>query len=478
MKKILIFLLTISLLMLSILGLACAPQDTNENDDDWTEQTMTYPQDPKFVDFDKLLGKSYFECQEMSAHDPSIFQDEDGTFYVFSTHGLGARQVQIRKSEDLIHWQTLPCAIDSSELQEGKTYAGQPNTDVWAPDVIKGADGKYWLYYSMSRWGSSRSYIGLAKSDKVTGPYYHDSMVLTSSGGGGPNAIDPNVIKDPKTQKLYMVYGSFFGGIYIKELDAATGRAKDQDFGKKLVGGSGMAIEGPYIVYNREHDNYYLFVSYGSLSSDYNIRVARSAKIDGDYIDADGNLLGMMTHLNQNYGTKILGGYAFTNDPKNELNLGWMAPGHNSVIKANKDWFLAHHVRTYRYGEGPHIMHIRKMVFNEDGWPAVSPFRYAGQANNKYSLENLAGDYQLIFQGKDTVKEPKTAISVRLNQDGAVTGEITGTFSVWEDGKLSITIQQTCYKGFVEAAWNNDQKRNTLAVSLIGGGESILGRRV
>ena len=103
-------------------------------------------------------------------------------------------------------------------------------------------------------------------------------MVLTSSGGGGPNAIDPNVIKDPKTQKLYMVYGSFFGGIYIKELDAATGRAKDQDFGKKLVGGSGMAIEGPYIVYNREHDNYYLFVSYGSLSSDYNIRVARSAK--------------------------------------------------------------------------------------------------------------------------------------------------------------------------------------------------------
>ena len=43
---------------------------------------------------------------------------------------------------------------------KGQKLAGQPDTDVWAPDVIKARDRKYWLYYSMSRWGSQHHISG------------------------------------------------------------------------------------------------------------------------------------------------------------------------------------------------------------------------------------------------------------------------------------------------------------------------------
>lgn len=485
MKK--IFSLILAVLLAFTIGLigGCNRNidDTPKDTKDDMEKEMAYPDNPQFLAFDQLMGqRNYFEQKEMYAHDPSIFQDTDGTFYVFSTHGNGDFQVQIRKSTDLINFETLPCAISNDELTEGKKYTGQKKVDVWAPDVIKGSDGKYWLYYSMSTFGSQTSYIGLAKADKVTGPYYHDSMVITSKqGDSGPNCIDPNIIKDPKSQKLYMVYGSFAGGIYIKELDASTGRALDNNFGVRLVGRNNawMAIEGPYIVYNPKFKNYYLFLSYGSLSSDYNIRVARSSKIDGEYVDADGNNLSLMTDLSQNYGTKILGGYAFTQDSKNELKNGWMAPGHNSVINTTKGWFLVHHVRTYRYGEGPFMMQVRKMVFNEDGWPVVSPFRYAGEVNNTYTSEKIAGQYQFIFQGKDTSSIAKTAVLVNLEKDGHVSSdEFSGQYSVAKDGKMTMYIGDIVYKGFIQATWDNDANQKTLAISLLGAGESVIAKRI
>ena len=472
--------------MLSVflaLSFTACQKDQDNNTNDNTEKAMTYPKNPQFTPFDELRRqKNYTDQKEIFAHDPSVFQDTDGMFYVFSTHGNDGFQVQIRVSNDLINWQTLPCAISNSELTEGKNHTGQTNIDVWAPDVIKGTDGKYWMYYSMSTFGSQTSCIGLAKANSVTGPYTHDSLVIKSvQSTSGPNCIDPNLIIDPKTDRLYMVYGSFAGGIYIKELDINTGRALDEDFGKRLVGRNNawMAIEGPYIVYNAQHKNYYLFLSYGSLSSDYNIRVARCSTVDGDYIDTEGNLISDMTDLNQNYGTKILGGYAFTQDSQNELKTGWMAPGHNSVINTDKGWFLVHHVRTYRYGEGPHMMQVRKIMFNEDGWPVVSPFRYAGDTNNTYTTEKIAGEYEFIFQGKENQRDANTAVLISLDKNGKlIANEISGSFEVTSKGKLTVNIQGKTYKGFVEAAWDNDTNQNTLAISLLGSGESILARRV
>ncbi len=64
-----------------------------------------------------------------------------------------------------------------------------------------------------------------------------------------------------------------------------------------------------------------------SLFSNYNIRVARSKTIDGPYLDFHGQEMTDTSLPPNDVGLKILGGYTF-NDGE-----GWVAPGHNSVLK-------------------------------------------------------------------------------------------------------------------------------------------------
>ncbi len=79
-----------------------------------------------------------------------------------------------------------------------------------------------------------------------------------------------------------MLYGSFWGGCHVLKLNKTTGFAEEEGIGvciarrPKWQSGS---MEGPYMVYNAQNNYYYLFVSYGSLKSDYNIRVGRSRSI-------------------------------------------------------------------------------------------------------------------------------------------------------------------------------------------------------
>ena len=106
-----------------------------------------------------------------------------------------------------------------------------------------------------------------------------------------------------------MVYGSWSGGIFLLELDPETNEpihpgtndADDVDayYGRRLIGGFHHAIEGPYIQYDRESGFYFLFVSYGNLQQQggYQIRVFRSDKPDGVYMDASGHTLGIKDDL-------------------------------------------------------------------------------------------------------------------------------------------------------------------------------------
>ena len=79
-----------------------------------------------------------------------------------------------------------------------------------------------------------------------------------------------------------MLYGSFWGGCHVLKLNKTTGFAEEEGIGvciarrPKWQSGS---MEGPYMVYNAQNNYYYLFVSYGSLKSDYNIRVGRSRSL-------------------------------------------------------------------------------------------------------------------------------------------------------------------------------------------------------
>jgi arabinan endo-1,5-alpha-L-arabinosidase len=63
-------------------------------------------------------------------------------------------------------WQTI---LADAFTHVGTDKDNKPSESTWAPDVIKMA-GKYYMYYSLSLFGSGKSYIGRVEANSVTGP--------------------------------------------------------------------------------------------------------------------------------------------------------------------------------------------------------------------------------------------------------------------------------------------------------------------
>ena len=159
------------------------------------------------------------------------------------------------------------------------------------------------MYYCNCEGSSPRSALGIAVADDVEGPYEDLGIILKSGQSAGtpdeeggaydarvePNVVDPCVFFD-ESGRLWMMYGSYSGGIYILELDTETGFPIEKGYGKKLLGGNHLRIEASYVIYSPETEYYYMFLSFGGLTADggYNIRVCRSKNPDGPYFDAQG----------------------------------------------------------------------------------------------------------------------------------------------------------------------------------------------
>ena len=184
---------------------------------------------------------------DMAVHDPSIIRAADGTFYVFGSH------LSVAKSTDLMSWTRVADGVNdqnplfntySSEIAEGIAwtdgYVGN-----WAANVVQAPNGKYWFYYNHCGQNDPReavptevcfhrSYLGLAESDSIEGPYVDKGVFLRSDyrspeefasfpldngqttydGAVDPNVIDPTTFFDKNNQN-WMYNGSFTGGIFI-----------------------------------------------------------------------------------------------------------------------------------------------------------------------------------------------------------------------------------------------------------------------
>lgn len=278
---------------------------------------------------------------KVSVHDPSILK-ADGEYYIFGSHMSAA------KSSDLLNWEKVADGYSKKNpvygqiydvADEAFAYSGSKNslikTDdkqvhVWAPDVIYNeTTGLYYMYYcTTSTWNASNLCYGTSTTPE--GPYEWQGALIYSGFNRKtilgtdvldyvdedyayknyikgaqynyedyPNAIDPTVFYDADG-RMWMVYGSWSGGIFLLEIDKTTGlvihpeadKANNVDpyYGKRLLGGGHISIEGPYIMYVETSGYYYLFVSYGALTSNggYQVRVFRSKTVDGEYVDMNG----------------------------------------------------------------------------------------------------------------------------------------------------------------------------------------------
>jgi arabinan endo-1,5-alpha-L-arabinosidase len=413
----------------------------------------------------------------VSVHDPSIFKDDDGKYYTFGSHFDAASSTDLMKWTQFSSgnnankasklygsnptWQTI---LADAFTHVGNDGDGNPSPSTWAPDVIK-IGGKYYMYYSLSLFGSGKSYIGRVEANAVTGPYSNSREVIKSfTGGGNPNAIDPCLFYDADS-KLWMVYGSFFGGIYILEMETSginAGLPKSgQNYGTRIWNGASDGPEGPYIFYNPETAYYYLMISHGSLSTDYNMRVARSVNPNGPYYDIQGNNTGSVA----NGGNKLAGNYQFAGASK-----GYAALGHNSVLREDGDYYVIYHSR-YRSGTdgvtGNHNQFVNRLFLNSDGWPVLAPNRYAGEKLGRVDAADVAGSYDLVVHTTGNTQTFAESSVYSFEADGGIK-QNSGTVGSWElmgDYYLRVTINGTAYNGVIAPQWNNDLSRAGLSVT-------------
>ena len=461
-----------------------------------------------------------------AVHDPSILE-ADGKYYIFGTHMTAAVSEDLRtwimKADGYLPgnrvWGNL-----FSKVSHAFDYAGGPQsvipTDdrgyhVWAPAVIwNDTIGKYMMYYcTSSTWNASNLCFGI--SDSVEGPYTWQGALIYSGfdrntiqatdvaqyadedwiakhylNAAGtynynhyPNALDPAVFYD-ENHRLWMVYGSWSGGIFLLELDPATGlvihpeadekNGTDPYFGKRLMGGNHQSMEGPTVLYDAEAGWYYLFVSYGGLAAHggYQIRVFRSRTPDGDYEDMKGERPGGFAHFR--CGLKLSGNYILPS-----VRTAYMATGHNSaMIGSDGKRYVCYHTRFNNNSER-HTPQVKQFGLNEEGWPCLLPYTTRGEEiPETFDAKDVPGRYYVINQGtliNDQIAEPAV---VYLREDGSAGGEeITGAWSL-SDGTafLHLTLDGTEYSG-VLCRMRDDADNEVIVFSAAGQNESVWGVR-
>lgn len=470
------------------------------------------------------VNSELIQYNDVAVHDPSVFRDDDGTYYVVGSH------LAMASSEDLITWtsEAPGIALENPDLTDYPLF-GNYETEVaegiewtggyvgsWASDIRKLADGKYYFYFNHCTNPASgvcdapRSYLGLATSeDSIFGPYENQGIFLWSgqtdaeidqgygvgeiesyNGNIHPNAIDPHTFHD-KDGNLWMIYGSYAGGIHILAMDESTGLPEPgQGYGKHLTGGDHSAIEGTFVLYSPETDYYYMFASFGGfVSTDgYNIRIARSRTPDGPYLDAEGNDMALARGGWDGiapYGVKLMGGFNFRSRTGDDHgSRGYLAPGHNSAYydEATGQHFLITHTRFPDRGE-QHAIRVHELMATADGWLVASPHRYALiEGDNVVDSEDVVGDYQFINHGKDINREARQSQAMTLHDDGTITGEVTGTYQLDPEALNRIVLQLDglgSYEGQLRWQWDERIAELVPAFSAVSGsGESVWGTRL
>jgi arabinan endo-1,5-alpha-L-arabinosidase len=432
----------------------------------------------------------YLSWGTYNVHDPSIIKAGE-YYYCYSTDvafGTAVQAgIQVRKSKDGVEWKYVGWVFNG--LPGGAQYiqsrGTQPFNALWAPYIMK-VGTEYRLYYSLSSSTPRLSVIGLATATNPEGPWTEQDLVVTSLNDNSvqTNAIDPSVIVTPAGEH-YMYYGSAWDGIYVLKLNAATGlAASNGDKGRRIAnrgftgGKYNGNIEAPEIIYNSELKKYFLFISYDWLETKYNVRVCRADNPEGPFYDYAGN----DANENVDHGPMILAPYQF------DGHSGWQGTAHCAVYTdGGTQYYMAHQGRP---GINKFYMdlHVRKLFWTPDGWPVVSPQRYAGEDNALVSKDSLAGNWEQIVLGyrivpgyaeEQTTPDFQTSTVLALAADGTINGNAANAWTYnapWLELKWNNGFTD---KVLVQKGWDWEKKQNTIIFTgLNNTGTAIWGKKI
>ena len=296
-------------------------------------------------------------------HDPSTLAECDGKYYTFGTGGGGLI------SEDGWSWHS---------------GADRPGGGA-APDVLKIGD-RYLCIYGATGGGLGGGHAGriLTMWNKTLDPQSPDFKwseaveVCYSDGMEDQDAIDPGLLLDPTTGRLWVSYGTYFGTIRLIELDPKTGFRVKGNQEKDIA----IDCEASDLMYRDGW--YYLLGTHGTccdgVNSTYNIVCGRSRSVTGPYLD--------------NMGRDMLQGGG-----KMVLSAGNRAtgPGHFGLfVEEEGVEKMSFHYEADYNRSGRSVLAVRSLLW-KNGWPvAADPFKegtYEIESERRgYSLE-LAVDF-------------------------------------------------------------------------------------
>jgi arabinan endo-1,5-alpha-L-arabinosidase len=293
-------------------------------------------------------------------HDPSTIVKCKDEYWVFYT-GNGVLSYH---SKDLITWERGPQAITNRPtwltdvVPNGGGRGGGGGASFWAPDVIHFGD-RYLMYFSFSAFGKNTSAIAMAWNPTLdpNDPNYkwtEEGIVVQSKTEDDFNTIDPGIVQTPDGG-LWLCFGSFWSGIKLIQLDPKTGKRIAPDSPMYSLAHTRM-IEASDIYF---HDGYYyLMLDWGKccsgITSTYDMRVGRSQKITGPYLDKDGK------DMLQGGGSELLG-----------TDGAFIGPGHPGILKEGDKYWMSMHYYDGASGNPRGTLAIRPLTWDKDGWPVV-----------------------------------------------------------------------------------------------------------
>ena len=495
-----------------------------------------------------LISAGAASYKRVSVHDPSIVvaysengkvtgeKSETATkmYYIFGSHKAFA------KSSDMMNWTTFSNNIqnDQNELFANEiawSSLGGSNYDVngnlWAPDVIWNRAMKKWCMYMSVNGDNWYSTIVLLTSDSPEGNWtyvgpvvysipwkasesnvkkytdLYEVLGLDSSASMpsrykenrngnqtyGMNAIDPCVFYDEEGT-LWMVYGSWFGGLYALQLDGETGlRDKTRKYelkggsatsaqedpyqGIKVYGGFHVSGEAPYVEYI--NGKYYLFVTYGGLTAagGYNMRVFSSDSPTGPYKDLAGhdarygtsstiNSVACPGTVNGQVGTRLMSYYKWS-----WMSNGFCAQGHNSaVVDDDGKIFNVYHTRFNTGNEG-HEVRVHQMFVARNGGLCCAPFEYCGETlpEKQFDLDEIPGFYSVLVHGTGTDYSNLECVQekeIELHADGTISGAASGKWEADSDKPyISIKLGSTTYEGVLVEQYAESTNHKVLCLT-------------
>ena len=341
-------------------------------------------------------------------HDPSTIVECDGKYYTFGTGGGGLI------SEDGWTW-------NGGGVRPGGGAA---------PDAMKIGD-RYLVVYGATGGSGAHKGAILTMWNKTLDPsspnfkYSEPVVVATSDGYEENDAIDPGLLLDPTTGKLWLTYGTYFGFIRIVELDPETGKRKE---GNKPVD-IAITCEASDLVY---HDGwYYLLATHGTCcdgpNSTYNIVVGRSKKITGPYLD--------------NVGRDMLEGggkmVAVTRG-------GLIGPGHfgRLVLEKGIEKMSLHYEADLEQG-GRSVLGILPLIW-KDGWPIAGDKFKEGT----YEIESVRRGYALGL-AVDVARMPGGMRFGRANDEPVkpvAPQELADVIKTWPTGNIGVRISDYMFR--------------------------------